>query len=132
MDFIRRLFKKTAPERVSEDEPSTEASPAKATTQKLQGILVLSRQHMEQSAILALTQQILDEQKSLGHAVAEGFIAKHIAAGTDLDDDMYTYATILNAFSTFGGKEILNRTKEFPYQTPEGGSGKFFVLYDRR
>ena len=103
-----------------------------AESQQLQGILVLSRQPMEQSAVLALTQQILDEQKSLGHTIAEGFIAKHFAAGQDVDNDMYFYGKIRNEFSAFGDPELLKRTKIFPYQTPDGNSGKFFVIYDRR
>ena len=104
---------------------------SKLVSQQVQGILVLSRQPMEQSAVLELTQQILDEQKSLGHAVAEGFIAKHFAAGQDVDSDMYYYVKIRSEFSAFGGPELLKRTKVFPYQTPDGNSGKFFVLYDR-
>lgn len=132
MDFLRNIFKNKEPETSPGGSESPEAAPSETKAQKLQGILVLSRQPMQQPAILALTQQILDEQKSLGHAIAGGFIAKHYAAGADVDEEMYAYAKIRNDFSAFGGAELLKRTKVFPYQTPDGGSGKFYVIYDRR
>ena len=132
MDFLRKLFKKEMPENASGSGESPKVAPSSSKSQQLQGILVLSRQPMEQSAVLALTQQILDEQKSFGHTVAEGFIAKHTAAGPDVDDEMYAYGKIRSEFSKFGDAELLKRTKVFPYQIPGGGSGKFYILYDRR
>lgn len=133
MDFLRKWLKKETTQITSgSGETSPQEVPSNSKPQQLQGILVLSRQPMDQSAVLTLTQQILDEQKSLGHSVGEGFIAKHIAAGPDVDNEIYAYGVIRNTFSKFGGEEILKRTKIFPYQIPAGGAGKFYVLYDRR
>ena len=132
MDFLRKMFKKEPSESVSGEGESQKTPSSNSDQQLIQGILVLSRQPMDQASVLALTQQILDEQKSLGKGVAEGFIAKHSAAGQEVDDEMYAYAKIRNEFSMFGGAEILKRTKIYPYQIPGGSSGKFYVIYDHR
>jgi hypothetical protein len=131
MDFLRKLLKKDTPQETPVRQEPPKAEPSSPQTQKVQGILVLSRQPMEQPAVLALTQQILDAQKLRGHTVADGFVAHHMVAGQSVDDQMYTAGAILRVFSSFGG-DVLNRTKAFPYQYPDGGSGKFFVLYDSR
>jgi hypothetical protein len=132
MNFFHRFSKKDQPKSKPVSEESPVAEPTNTEPQKIQGILVLSRDSMDQSAILGLTQQILDDQKSRGHAVAEGFLAKHFAAGADVDNDAYMYGKIRNEFSQFGGAELLNRTKAFPFHFPGGTSGKFYVIYDRR
>ena len=131
MKFLHKLFKKDATQKTSLSREPTKVESPNPMLPEVQGILVLSRQPMGQPAVLALTQQILDAQKLRGHAVAEGFIAHHIVAGQSVDDQMYTAGAILRVFSSFG-ENVLNRTKAFPYQYPGGGSGKFFVLYDRR
>lgn len=132
MNFFHRFSKKDKPKTDTVSEASPEAEPTNTEAQKIQGILVLSRDAMDQSAILGLTQQILNDQKSRGHAVAEGFLAKHIAAGADVDNDAYMYGKIRSEFSQFGDAELLNRTKVFPFHFPGGTSGKFYVIYDRR
>jgi hypothetical protein len=132
MACLRKWFKKESTASPSGSNKPSEAMPPNSQLPQLQGILVLSRDAMDQAAVLGLTQQILDDQKSRGHGVAEGFIAKHVAAGPDVDSDMYAYGKIRNEFSQFGGAEILNRTKVFPFHFPGGTSGKFYVIYDQR
>lgn len=132
MSFLRKLFNKTSTESSTGGDESAKASANSSVVQQIQGILVLSRDAMDQSAVLGLTQQILDDQKSRGHEVAEGFLAKHVAAGADVDNDMYAYGKIRSEFSKFGDAELLNRTKVFPFHFPGGTSGKFYVIYDQR
>jgi len=132
MDFLRKLFNKDSSDSVSGTSESPKASPTSSQLPQIQGILVLSRHTMTQSAVLELTQQILDDQKSQGHTVVEGFIAKHNVAGQDVDDEMYAYGRVRSEFSKFGGAEMLKRTKIFPFHFPGGTSGKFYVIYDRR
>jgi len=101
-----------------------------SSTPKLLGILVISSQPIEQATILNLTQQILEAQKTKGYAVAAGFVASHVVAGNDINNEMFAYAKIRDSFSKFGDSDIVSRTKVFPIEYPGGDSGKFFVLYD--
>jgi hypothetical protein len=131
MKFFHKLFKKDATEKTFVSGEPTKVESPNPVLPKVQGILVLSRQPMEQHAVSALFQQILDAQKLAGHGFAEGCVAHHMVAGQSIDDQSYTVGAILRVFSSFGG-DVLNKTKEFPYHYPGGVSGKFFVLYDRR
>ena len=54
-----------------------------------------------------------------------------VAAGNDVDNEMYAYAKIRDSFSKFDDAEIANKAKVFPFEYPDGEAGKFYVLYDR-
>lgn len=94
---------------------------------QVQGVLVMTRRPLDGEQ--ALLQQIVDQQQAQGHSLAPNFIGQ--AAVGDWDDAPYVYATIRTTFSALGGEDLIDRTRVFSFQAPDGNDGKYFIVFDR-
>lgn len=95
---------------------------------QVQGILIITQWQLSNSQ--TLIQQIVDQQRSNSFAIASNFIAK-VGVSQDLNDKAYVYAKIRTEFSNFGGKDLLERTRVFPFQASDGNSGNYYIIFDR-
>jgi hypothetical protein len=94
---------------------------------QVQGILAITRRPLEDEQ--ALLQQVVDQQEAQGHSFAPNSIVQ--ARVADWSDEADVYASIRAVFSTFGGEDLIDRTRAFSFQAPDGNDGKYFVLFDR-
>lgn len=100
---------------------------AAASVKQLQGVLVMTPRPLNNAQ--QLLEQIVDEQKAMGHAAAPGFVATTDVG--DVADQQYVYATIRTAFESFGGADVIDRTNVKTFQASDGNSGSYFLLFDR-
>lgn len=97
------------------------------SVKQLQAVLVMTPRPLNNAQ--QLLQQIIDEQKAMGHAAAPGFVATTRVG--DVADQQYVYATIRTAFESFGGADVIDRTTVKTFQASDGNSGSYFLLFDR-
>jgi hypothetical protein len=93
------------------------------------GVLVLSSAELANPE--ALLQQIVDQQVSNGHPPASEFKGRVVVAGDSIGDTTYEIATVLMMFEQLGGGDLMDQTREFTFQSSDGISGKYFVVFDR-
>lgn len=113
--------------RAKETEGTATATSASRQDKHIQGILVLTRRPLNNSR--SLLQQIVDQQRSGGHSFASNFVATCRVG--DVNDNAYIYATVRSEFSAFGGHDLMERTRMFPFQAPDGNDGNYFIVFDR-
>lgn len=131
MKFLRKIFSAKPMEEQLEEEAQREEAAAEATEAgppQVQGVLILTRRHLDDS--WGLLEQITALQRSKGYRIAINMISK--AAITErFDDEAYLHEKIRKEFAKLGGEDLIQRTKVFPCQASGGNSGVYCIIFDR-
>lgn len=122
MKFLRKVF---GDKSAGGPAPSTPSDP---TIKQVQGVLILTRQPLNDS--WTLLEQITALQRSKGYTISLNCISK--AAVTEkFDDEAFLHEKIRKEFAKIGGDDLIARTKVYPCQASGGNSGIYCVIFDR-
>ncbi|MBZ0168509.1 hypothetical protein MELA_01558 [Candidatus Methylomirabilis lanthanidiphila] len=130
MKFLRKMFSGRQMGDQQEDQQSDEQSgePEEGGPPQVQGVLILTRQHLNDS--WGLLEQITAMQRSKGYRIAVNMISK-AAATEHFDDEAFLHEKIRKEFAKLGGDNLIERTKVFPCQASGGNSGVYCIIFDR-
>lgn len=108
--------------------PVAGASPEPSTlgSRQVQGVVVLSRKEMSSNASHLLLAQAIQQQELLGHTLPEDLPSAHSVCDDPEDAE---FAAMLAGMMFPSG--TAGSTKSFPFQTPDGNSGAYYVVFDR-
>lgn len=93
----------------------------------VQGILALTPQPVANAQ--ALLQQVADQQRSKGYSFAPNCVLTSRVG--DFGDTAYVYATVRAVFGSFGGDDLMGRTRAFPFSASDGNDGHYLILFSR-
>jgi hypothetical protein len=125
MGYLDDVFKKIKSEEAASGHTSSGSGPAKP--KQVQGVLLVSRKPLTNSQ--TLLRQIVDSQRSQGYSIAANLAAKMKV--TSQWDEQMLQTEIRVELSKFGGANVMKRTAVSPFRTPDGISGKYYVVFDR-
>lgn len=130
MRFLKKIFSKQQMGDTQEDQrggETSDESTEEAGPPQVQGVLILTRHHLNDS--WGLLEQITALQRSKGYRIAVNMISK-AAVSERFDDDTYLHEKIRKEFAKLGG-DLIARTKVFPCQASGGNSGVYCIIFDR-